>query len=108
MNFIKCKSPALHDGQQDDDDKEEEGDVVQHPCILQLIPVGRLQLVPDATPSSNARVEVVDEAGEHVVALAVGLCALLLLHIEFAEKVEGNNGVQVHNHQGHHLNNEKM
>lgn len=53
---------TLHNGDKNDDDEEEEGDVVEHPRVFQFISIRRLQLVTDTTTGSHTGVEVVDEA----------------------------------------------
>jgi hypothetical protein len=77
INARNCTT--LHDGQEDDNDEEEEGDVIEHPGIFQLIAIGRLQLIPNATTRPDTSVEMVDEAGKHVMAFSIRLAALLLL-----------------------------
>lgn len=50
--------PTLDDGQQDDDDEEEEGDVEQDAVELVGVSCRVLQLISDATSSSDAHVHV--------------------------------------------------
>ncbi len=51
-------SLTLNDGQQDDDDKEEEGDVENHPIEFILIPCWVLNLVSYASTCSHTHVHV--------------------------------------------------
>lgn len=56
--------------------------------------------------SSNL-VDVEDEAGQHVVTLAVDV-VVLFLHVELAEEVEGNNRVDIHDNCQEHDSQEQL
>merc|ERR1712071_255567 len=85
--------------------KKKEGDIKENTVDFIIVAVGRLDLVTDTTTSSDALVNVEDEASQHVVTFAVDV-VVLLLDVELAEEVEGNDGVDVHDdgeqHEGQH------
>lgn len=92
---------TLDDGQQDDNDEEEEGDVEENTINLVFITIRRFNLITDTTASSNAFVQMEDEAGQHVVALLVNFL-FFFRHVELPEEVEGDDGVDVHDNSQEH------
>lgn len=58
LGSIHTKTCTLNDGQEDDDDKEEEGDVEQDAVELVGISSWILQLVSDSSSSPHAHVHV--------------------------------------------------
>merc|ERR1719239_1110544 len=87
---------TLDDGQQDQGDEQEEGEVKDDPDVLIVCTVRGFNHVSDTTTSPDTLVHVEDEAGEDVVAHLVGILALLTLgHVELTEEVESENGVDV-------------
>merc|ERR1712106_1318760 len=89
---------TLDDGQQDQGDEQEEGEVEDDSDVFVVGTVRGLDHISDATTSPDTLVHVEDEAGENVVAHLVGILALLTLsHVEFAEEVESENRVDVAN-----------
>ena len=68
---------TLDDGEEDQGDEQEEGEVEQNPDVLIVGSVRRLDDVSDTSASSDSLVEVEDEAGEDVVTLLVGVLPLL-------------------------------
>merc|ERR1711997_423065 len=87
---------TLDDGEEDEGDEQEEREVEENPDVLIVGPVWRLDDVTDASTSSDSLVEMEHEAGENVVTLLVGVLPLLpLRHVELAEEVEGEDGVDV-------------
>ena len=83
----------LNDGEHNDNDKEEEGDVKSKSEVKVLVS-RRLKFITDSTTGSDTCVEMELEAGEHVVALVVILAVLTLVVIAF-EEVEGQDRVEV-------------
>ena len=87
---------TLDDGQQDQGDEQEEGEVEEDSDILVVSAVWRLDDVADTSAGPDSLVQVEHEAGEDVVTLLVRVLALLALgHVEFSEEVEGEDGVDV-------------
>ena len=54
----QCRLCTLNDGQQDNNDKEEEGDVKQDAVELVGVSCGVLQLISDTTSSSHSHIHV--------------------------------------------------
>jgi len=86
---------TLNDGQQNDNDEEEEGDVEEDAVDFVIVAIWRFDFVTDTTTSSYTLVNVEDEAGQHVVTLPVDV-VVFLLDVELAEEVEGDDRVDVH------------
>merc|ERR1711997_1380389 len=87
---------TLDDGEEDEGNEQEEREVEENPDVLIVGPVWRLDDVTDASTSPDSLVEVEHEAGEDVVTLLVGVLPLFpLSHVELAEEVEGEDGVDV-------------
>ena len=89
---------TLNDGQEDDNDKEEEGNVKEDSDKLIVGTVGRLNDVTNTATGAHTLVQMEHETSKHVVALLVRILSLLALcHVKLAEKVEGQDGVDVAN-----------
>ena len=67
---------TLHDGQQNDNDKEEERDIVEHSVGFHVIAVGGFDLVSNTSSSSYSGVEMVDEALKSVDLIGTLRCEL--------------------------------
>ena len=53
---------TLHDSDKNNDDEEEEGNIVEHSGILQIITIRGFEFITNTTTCSDTGVEVVDEA----------------------------------------------
>ena len=94
----RVNDETLDDGQQDNNDEQEEGDVEEDADELVLSAVRWLNNVTNTTSSTHSLVQMEHKAGEHVVALLVGVLSFLTLrNIELSEEVEGKHGVDVAN-----------
>ena len=94
----RVNDETLDDGEQDNNDEQEEGNVEEDADKFVLSAVRRLNNVTDTTSSTHSLVQVEHEAGEHVVALLVRVLSFLSLrNIELSEEVEGKHGVDVAN-----------
>ena len=87
---------TLDDGQQDDNDEQEEGDVKENPDKLIVSTIRGLNDITNTTTSSHTLVQMEDKTGEHVMALLVRILTLFTLsHIELTEEVESQDSVDV-------------
>ena len=87
---------TLDDGQQNQGDEQEEGEVEEDPDIFVVSPVRRLNDISDSSAGPDSLVHVEDEAGEDVMAHLVGVLSFLSLgHVELSEEVEGQDSVDV-------------
>ena len=87
---------TLDDGKQDNNDEQEEGDIKEDSHKLVLCAVRGLDDVTNTSTGTYTLVQMEDKAGEHVVALLVGIFTLLALcNIELSEEVERKDGVDV-------------
>ena len=87
---------TLDNGQQDDNDEQEEGNIEENSYKLIVCTVWRFNDITNTSAGSNSLVEVEDKAGEHVVALLFRVITLFTLgHIELSEEVKGEHSVNV-------------
>lgn len=53
---------TLNNSQQNNDDKEEEGDIKHDPVNFVIIPIGRFDFITDTTTRSHTLIKMEDEA----------------------------------------------
>ena len=87
---------TLDDGEQNQGDEQEEGEVEEDPDIFVVRPIRRLNHISDSSAGPDSLVHVEDEAGEDIMAHLVWVLSFLALsHVELSEEVEGKYSVDV-------------